>query len=273
MANLSFPPLILTNEGRALIAKGLNGAEIRFSVLRLFSGAAMVAELSAASPVVLESEHKRVLLEFLLPSTQNETLTFDGVGLYAIDPEVGEIRYSHNTAPEPLSLLTTYLTIVPVRTSIGDAENVTVIIEEITDEHIIQIIRENVPPLEFATQDEVDEGIVSDKPIAPDTLAARLLALRSEIDAELERLGVDLRGEADANLLEAMGFAGQLVSGVQSGRITAASGTVVFQRPFARMPVVILSTGIAIEANTTLTQFSFTGSTNTATWVAVERTQ
>ncbi|MBN1042503.1 hypothetical protein DVW07_10580, partial [Clostridium botulinum] len=119
----SFNKTIITNSGRSLIAKVLSGDQIKFTKMvsssRDYTSAdlSQLTDLSNVEQTILISSIKKtsdsaVKITGIFSNKDLKTgYKFKTVGLYAIDPDLGEILYSVTTA--------SFVDDMPANTGIG----------------------------------------------------------------------------------------------------------------------------------------------------------
>lgn len=141
-----FPSLILTDAGRALIVKALNGATLNFTKFELGDGEApqnpralrtlvhTVATMEINSIEV--SDNCAVLESTYTNSGLKSKFTAREIGVYAMDPDEGEILYAYSNAGAEAAVVppesgdTSIQETFHVVVTVGDAENVTATLGE-----------------------------------------------------------------------------------------------------------------------------------------------
>lgn len=137
-----FPPLRLTDNGIDLLAKCQTGVELRFTCIKLGDGAEKTPEADEMTHIICEVpplsqpyvEDGWARIDFSVVSKTEQGFFFRELGLYAVDPDLGEILYSYAHSGEtadwipPAVSSSPYQQTISIRARIENAENVTAVI-------------------------------------------------------------------------------------------------------------------------------------------------
>lgn len=144
----AFGGLVLTNRGRILQSKAQAGTQLKYTRIALGDGnlgSSSILELNALRHEIKSllitklktlGDGKAVVGTVLRPQDVTEGFYFRELGLFATDPDVGEILYCYGNAGSlaeyiPASGVDTIEKIIDLQTIIGNATNVTAILNSL----------------------------------------------------------------------------------------------------------------------------------------------